>query len=70
MAATDRTGTSTRQQIAAERIASFGAEQRRLKAAAASRRAVAAAAGDRSARSVSAKLDRSPVVGRPSKYLR
>jgi len=38
----DRQFTSTRQRLLAERVAGYGAEQRRLKAAAAERRAAAA----------------------------
>jgi len=45
MATTDTTFTSTKRQVAAERIARFSAEQARLKAAAAARRAAAAAGG-------------------------
>jgi hypothetical protein len=60
---------SNRSKNSPERIASFGAEQRRLKAAAAGRRA-AAAAGGQSGQALPSRPERSPAVARRSKYLR
>jgi hypothetical protein len=69
MAGMNTTLTSSRQKLTAERVAGYGAEQRRLKAAAAGRRA-AAATGEETAHSVSARRQRPPAVARPSHDLR
>ena len=69
MAAMNTSFTSTKQKVAAERVASYGAEQRRLKAAAAGRRAAAAAGGEKTARDFSARQERPRVGTRRSKYL-
>jgi len=53
----NRQFVSSRQRLSEERIASYGAEQRRLKAAAAERRA-ATAAGPRSARATTDRGDK------------
>jgi hypothetical protein len=65
--------TSSRQRLTAERVAGYGAEQRRLKAAAADRRAAAAlraATGEETDHSVAAGSRRPPAVVRPSHDLR
>jgi hypothetical protein len=62
------TPITPKQKAAAERIASYGAEQRRLKAAAASRRA-AAASDEKADQRSRAKPERSPSVARRSRYL-
>jgi len=59
--------TSSRQKLTAERIAGYGAEQRRLKEEAAARRAAAAlraATGAETDRNVPARPSRSPAVAR------
>lgn len=61
---------STKQQLAAERIEGFGAEQRRLKAAATTRRAAAAEADAPLERSFSARPERAPQRTLRSRYLR
>jgi hypothetical protein len=66
MAAMNTTFTSSRNRLTAERVASYTAEQRRLKAAAASRRA-AAAAGKKSD---PARPERPSALTRRSQYLR
>lgn len=69
MAAIGRSSTPTAKQLAAaERVAEFTAEQRRLKAAAAERRAAAAAAPDEPARKGFGQPE-TPRVHRPSQYL-
>jgi hypothetical protein len=69
MAAMNTRFTSSRQKVSAELIASFGAEQRRLKAAAAVRRAAAAAAGEVVDKGFSVRPD--PLaVAHHSRYLR
>jgi hypothetical protein len=70
MATMNTTFTSTKQKVAAERIAGFGAEQRRLKEAAAVRRAAAAARGDDADKGFSPNPERPPVAARRSQYLR
>jgi hypothetical protein len=67
MAAMNTTFTS-KQKASAERIASYGAEQQRLKAAAASRRA-AAAGREKVDRSGWATPEPAPSVARRNKYL-
>jgi hypothetical protein len=59
---------TSKQKAAAERIASFGAEQRRLKAAAASRRA-AAATDEQPDRGTWARPEPSPSAVRRGRYL-
>jgi hypothetical protein len=70
MAAMNKPLTPSRQQVAAERIASFGAEQQRLKAAAAARRAATAREDERRDASFSVRRQRSTPASRPSRYLR
>jgi hypothetical protein len=67
MAAVNPTLTS-KQKASAERIASYGAEQRRLKEAAADRRA-AAADGERVDPRRLPTPETAPPAARPSKYL-
>jgi hypothetical protein len=64
--------TSNRQRLLAERVASYGAEQRRLKDAAASRRAAAAlrAAREETDHNLSARPQRLPAAAGRSQYLR
>jgi len=69
MAAMNKPLGPSRQQVAAERIASYGAEQERLKAAAAARRAAAAREDPKRDASFSARR-RSTPTDRPSRYLR
>jgi hypothetical protein len=69
----NRAFTSTdRQRLLAEQIASYGAEQRRLKAAAADRRAAMAVreAGEETARGVPARPRRPPAASGRSQHLR
>lgn len=69
MAAIGRSSTPTaKQQLAAERIASFTAEQRRLKAAAAQRRAVATKP-DETGDGFRTTAESAPVAPRRSQYL-
>jgi hypothetical protein len=69
MAAIGRSSTPTAKQVlAAERIASFTAEQRRLKAAATRRRA-AVSTGEQTGESSRATAESAPVVARRSQYL-
>jgi hypothetical protein len=70
MAAINKPLGPSRQQVAAERIASYGAEQERLKAAAAARRAAAARAAEQPGSSFSVRRQRSTPTDRPSRYLR
>ncbi|HEV7773681.1 MAG TPA: hypothetical protein VGO48_10390 [Conexibacter sp.] len=70
MAAIDKPLTPSRQQVAAERIAGYGAEQQRLKAAAAARRKAAAREEEQRAASFSVRRQRSMPTDRPSRYLR
>jgi hypothetical protein len=71
MAAMNKPLGPSRQQLAAERIASYGAEQERLKAAAAARRAVAARELEQRDGSFSVRRQqRSTPTDRPSRYLR
>jgi hypothetical protein len=70
MAAMDKPLGPSRQQVAAERIASFGAEQQRLKAAAAARRAAAAREDEQRDPGFSFRRQRSTPADRPSNYLR
>jgi hypothetical protein len=60
----NRAFTSSRQRLLAEQVASYGAEQRRLKAAAASRRAAAVlhAAGEETDHGLPARARRPPVA--------
>jgi len=58
------------QQAAAERIASLGAEQQRLKAAAAARREASAREEEQPETGFSVRPQRSTPVTRPSRYLR
>ena len=58
-----------KQKASAERIASYAAEQQRLKAAAAGRRAAAASARDGSTRDRAATPERPLSVARRSTYL-
>ncbi len=71
MAAMDKPLGPSRQQLAAERIASYGAEQERLKAAAAARRAEVAEEVEPRDPSFSVRRQqRSTPADRPSNYLR
>jgi hypothetical protein len=70
MAAMNTQQRSTKQQLAAERIAGFGAEQRRLKEAANARRTAAAAADEQAERHFSARPERAPERTLSSRYLR
>jgi len=71
MAAMNKPLGPSRQQVAAERIASYGAEQERLKAAAAARRAAAAREDEQRDASFSVRRQqRSTPTDRPSRYLR
>lgn len=70
MAAMNKPLTPSRQQVAAERIASFGAEQQRLKAAAAERRAASAREAEQRDGTFSVRQQRSTPADRPSRYLR
>jgi hypothetical protein len=70
MAAMDKPLGPSRQQVAAERIASYGAEQERLKAAAAERRAASAKEDRQRAPDFSTRRQRSTPADRPSNYLR
>lgn len=70
MAAMNTTFVSNRQKLTAERIASYGAEQRRLKEAAAARRAAAATADARVDEGFSVRRERPLAVARGSRYLR
>jgi hypothetical protein len=71
MAAMNKPLGPSRQQLAAERVASYGAEQERLKAAAAARRAVAAGEAEQRDASFSVRRQqRSTPTDRPSRYLR
>jgi hypothetical protein len=70
MAAMNKPLGPSRQQLAAERIASYGAEQERLKAAAAARRAASAREEERLKPDFSARRQRSRPTDRPSRYLR
>ena len=70
MAAMNKPLTPSRQQVAAERIASYGAEQERLKAAAAARRAAAAREAQRGGSNFAVRAQRSTPADRPSNYLR
>jgi hypothetical protein len=69
MAATNRTLTP-KQQLAAERVAGFGAEQRRLKEEAATRRAAAASHPEQIERGFSTRHARRVAAAPPSRYLR
>ncbi|MGB2711462.1 MAG: hypothetical protein WBC33_08080 [Conexibacter sp.] len=67
------TFTSNRQRLSAERVAGYGAEQRRLKAEAAGRRAAAAlraTAGEEPEHGRSASPQRPPATTGRSQYLR
>jgi hypothetical protein len=69
----NRTFTSNRQRLEAERAAGYEAEQRRLKAEAAARRAVAASratAGEATDPGTSARPQRSSGAAGRSQYLR
>jgi hypothetical protein len=70
MAAMNKPLGPSRQQLAAERIASYGAEQERLKAAAAARRAASAEEDRQQAPSFTPRRQRSTPSDRPSNYLR
>jgi hypothetical protein len=71
MAAMDKPLGPSRQQLAAERIASYGAEQERLKAAAAERRAASDREVEQRGASFSVRRQqRSTPTDRPSRYLR
>ncbi|HKG03956.1 MAG TPA: hypothetical protein VKB03_12310 [Conexibacter sp.] len=69
MAAMNKPLGPSRQQVAAERIASLGAEQQRLKAAAAARREAAAREEEQPDTGFSVRPRSTPVT-RPSRYLR
>lgn len=69
----DRAFTSTnRQRLLAEKVAGYGAEQRRLKVAAAERRAATAlrAAGEETGYTPPARPRRPPAASGRSQYLR
>lgn len=71
MAAMNKPLGPSRQQLAAERVASYGAEQERLKAAAAERRAATADEdGQRDSSFSVRRQQRSTPADRPSRYLR
>lgn len=71
MAAMNKPLGPSRQQLAAERIAGYGAEQERLKAAAAARRAaIADEDGQRDPNFSVRRQRRSTPTDRPSRYLR
>jgi hypothetical protein len=70
MAAMNKPLGPSRQQVAAERIASYGAEQERLKAAAAARRAASTRADEQRDGTFSVSRQRSTPADRPSNYLR
>jgi hypothetical protein len=71
MAAMNKPLGPSRQQVAAERIAGFGAEQQRLKAAAAARRAASARESEQHDASFAIRQQqRSTPASRPSRYLR
>ncbi len=69
MATVNRSYASARREAAAERVAGFGAEQRRLKAAAAVRREASATGGETRDASFSVRPERPPVSTPPSRYL-
>jgi hypothetical protein len=69
MAAMNQSFPPSKRDVAAQRIASFTAEQRRLKAAATSRRA-AAVADQKASQGFSVRSDEPSAPARPSQYLR
>jgi len=70
MAAMNKPPALSRQQAAAERIASLSGEQQRLKAAAAARRAASAEEDRQHTPNFTARRSRSTPTDRPSRYLR